>query len=51
MLEREYEERRDATGFDFLSDAKCGFDERLTMRLDAVNVFSALDRIRRYEEV
>ncbi len=45
----EYEARQDATGFDFLSDAKPGFDERLTERLSAVNVFSGDDRIRRYE--
>ncbi len=45
----DYEERSDATGFDVLSDARPGFDERLTERLAAVNVFSGPDRIRRYE--
>lgn len=45
----EYEERSDATGFDVLSDAKPGFDERLAERLAAVDVFSGPDRIRRYE--
>lgn len=44
-----YEDRIDDTGFDFLSDAKPGFDERLTERLAAVDVFSGPDRIRRYD--
>ena len=44
-----YEERMDETGFDYLSDAKAGFDELLTQRLSAINVFSGVERIRRYE--
>lgn len=44
-----YEPRADETGAEVLSDAKAGFDERLTVRLAAVNVFSGEDRIRRYE--
>ncbi|MEO1267690.1 MAG: SpvB/TcaC N-terminal domain-containing protein, partial [Myxococcota bacterium] len=45
----QYEERMDETGFDYLSDAKAGFDELLTQRLMAINVFSGAERIRRYE--
>ena len=44
-----YEERMDETGFDYLSDAKGGFNELLTQRLSAINVFSGAERIRRYE--
>ncbi|MEO1268348.1 MAG: SpvB/TcaC N-terminal domain-containing protein, partial [Myxococcota bacterium] len=45
----QYEPREDETGFDYLSDAKGGFNELLTQRLLAVNVFSGSERIRRYE--
>ncbi|MEO1267412.1 MAG: SpvB/TcaC N-terminal domain-containing protein, partial [Myxococcota bacterium] len=45
----QYEPREDETGFDYLSDAKGGFDELLTQRLAAINVFSGPERIRRYE--
>ncbi|MEL6181870.1 MAG: SpvB/TcaC N-terminal domain-containing protein, partial [Myxococcota bacterium] len=44
-----YEERMDDTGFDYLSDAKGGFNELLTQRMTAINVFSGSERIRRYE--
>lgn len=43
-----YAPREDATGFELLSDAKAGFDERLSARLSAIDVFSGADRIRRY---
>ncbi|MEO1271743.1 MAG: SpvB/TcaC N-terminal domain-containing protein, partial [Myxococcota bacterium] len=45
----QYEERMDETGFDYLSDAKGGFNELLTQRMTAINVFSGSERIRRYE--
>lgn len=44
-----YAPRADDTGGEVLSDAKAGFDERLTVRLAAIDVFSGDDRIRRYE--
>ncbi|MCA9518227.1 MAG: VCBS repeat-containing protein, partial [Myxococcales bacterium] len=44
-----YEERRDDTGFGYLSDAKGGFDELLTERLKTINILSGAERIRRYE--
>ncbi|MEL6178400.1 MAG: SpvB/TcaC N-terminal domain-containing protein, partial [Myxococcota bacterium] len=44
----QYEERMDNTGFDYLSDAKAGFNELLTQRLAHINVFSGAERIRRY---
>ncbi|MEO1269991.1 MAG: SpvB/TcaC N-terminal domain-containing protein, partial [Myxococcota bacterium] len=43
-----YAPREDDTGFDYLSDAKGGFNELLTVRLSAINVFSGPERIRRY---
>ncbi|MEL6181814.1 MAG: toxin TcdB middle/N-terminal domain-containing protein, partial [Myxococcota bacterium] len=45
----QYQPREDETGFDYLSDAKGGFNELLTQRLSAINVFSGSERIRRYE--
>ena len=44
-----YEDRADDGGVDILSDAKAGFDERLTQRVAAINVFSGENRIRRYD--
>ncbi|MEZ4431130.1 MAG: SpvB/TcaC N-terminal domain-containing protein [bacterium] len=44
-----YEPRADETGGEALSDAKAGFDERLTVRLAEIDVFSGDDRIRRYQ--
>ncbi|MEO1268223.1 MAG: SpvB/TcaC N-terminal domain-containing protein, partial [Myxococcota bacterium] len=44
----DYGERRDGTGVDYLSDAKCGFNELLTQRLERVDVFSREARIRSY---
>lgn len=43
-----YADRADDTGFDFLSDAKAGFEERLTQRLITVDVHAGEDRLRRY---
>ena len=45
----QYQDREDETGFDYLSDAKGGFNELLTQRLASINVFSGSERIRRYE--
>ncbi|MEO1269242.1 MAG: SpvB/TcaC N-terminal domain-containing protein, partial [Myxococcota bacterium] len=47
-VEFSYEERRDATGFDYLSDAKPGFNERLTQRLARIDLFARRSRIRSY---
>ncbi len=44
----DYEERRDETGVDYLSDAKAGFNELLTQRLTDVHVLSRGQEIRRY---
>jgi len=44
-----YEERRDETGFGYLSDAKGGFDALLTQRLKTINILSGSERIRRYD--
>ncbi|MEL6182204.1 MAG: SpvB/TcaC N-terminal domain-containing protein, partial [Myxococcota bacterium] len=43
-----FEPRSDDTGFDILSDAKAGFNDRTTERLANINVFSGRERIRRY---
>ncbi len=43
-----YEPQRDATGASQLSDARGGFDLRLTRRLAEISVFSREERIRRY---
>ena len=45
----EYEERAGDGRVDYLSDAKPGFDERLTQRLAAVNVLTRGVRVRRYQ--
>ncbi|MEO1266859.1 MAG: toxin TcdB middle/N-terminal domain-containing protein, partial [Myxococcota bacterium] len=45
----QYQPREDETGFDYLSGAKGGFNELLTQRLSAINVFSGAELIRRYE--
>lgn len=44
-----YEAQRDETGSSALSDARPGFDLRLTQRLAEVSVFSGGQRIRRYQ--
>ncbi|MEO1270522.1 MAG: toxin TcdB middle/N-terminal domain-containing protein, partial [Myxococcota bacterium] len=45
----EYERREDDTGFDYLSDAKGGWNEIIEHRLARLNVYSGTDRIRTYE--
>jgi RHS repeat-associated protein len=44
----DYGERRDADGFDLLSDAGPAFETVLSQRLEGVNVYSNDERIRRY---